>query len=260
MQKQQLLVLGAAAVLFLVLYLGFGTIPSGQKMIDRSRALTASVTSFEALRDKALAALASEQRAEVEVLQQAAEQAAAGTDKALALKKLSGWWYRKGQLAIAGGLAEQVAEIEQADSSWSVAGATFFNGLVAAQDTVTRRFCAERAVHAFESAASLNPDKVEHRVNLALVYGENPRADNPMLAVMMLRELESKHPDNASVYNALGRLALKTGQWERAIQRLEKARSLEPANPNTPCLLARAYEGAGDAAKAGEFQRLCVGQ
>jgi len=98
---------------------------------------------------------------------------------------------------------------------------------------------------------------VEHQVNLALVYAENPPADNPMKAVLLLRDLEKKHPDNASVYNALGRLAIKTGQWERAIERLEKARSLDPKNPNTPCLLSRAYDGAGQADKAAEFAKLC---
>jgi uncharacterized protein HemY len=59
------------------------------------------------------------------------------------------------------------------------------------------------------------------------------------------------------VYNALGRLAIKTNQWQRAIERLEKSWSLDKKNPNTPCLLAKAYEGAGNIAKATEFATLC---
>ena len=98
---------------------------------------------------------------------------------------------------------------------------------------------------------------MEHRVNLALVYAENPSADDPMKAVMMLRDLEKRHPENASVYNALGRLAIKTGQWSRAVERLEKAWSIDRTNPNTPCLLSRAYEELGNADKASEFAKLC---
>jgi Flp pilus assembly protein TadD len=139
-----------------------------------------------------------------------------------------------------------------------VAGGTYFNGIAAAQDNaLIRTYCADRAVKAFENAASLAPDQPDYRVNLALVYAENPPPDNPMKAVLMLRDLESKYPSAPSVYNALGRLAIKTAQWERAIERLEKARSLDPSNPNTPCLLAKAYEGAGNTAQAAEMARLC---
>ena len=177
--------------------------------------------------------------------------------KVAALKRLSGYWYRAQQLAVAGGLAEQVAEVENTDSAWSVAGGTFFNGLVGAQDPKVRAYCAEHAVKAFESAASLNPANVAHRVNLALVYSENPPPDNPMQAVLMLRDLVNKHPDDPVVYNALGRLAIKTGQWQRAIERLEKSWTLDKSNPNTPCLLAKAYEGAGQMDKMADFAKLC---
>ena len=158
---------------------------------------------------------------------------------------------------VAGAMAEEVALLENADTAWSVAGALFFDALNKATDPVKRAYCADHAVKSFENAASLKPENVEHRVNLALVYAENPPPDNPMKAVLMLRDLESKHPDQAVVYNALGRLAIKTGQWQRAVERLEKSWSLDKSNSNTPCLLAKAYEGAGDAQKTETFAKLC---
>jgi predicted Zn-dependent protease len=100
-------------------------------------------------------------------------------------------------------------------------------------------------------------ESVENQVAKALGYAENPPPDNPMKAVLMLRDLEAKHPDNPAVYNALGRLAIKTGQWQKAIDRLEKAWSLDKNNPTTPCLLQQAYEGAGQPEKSSEFARLC---
>jgi uncharacterized protein HemY len=78
-----------------------------------------------------------------------------------------------------------------------------------------------------------------------------------MQAVLMLRDLEAKHPESPSVYNALGRLAIKTGQWQKAIERLEKSWSLDNRNLNTPCLLARAYDGVGNATKATEWAERC---
>ena len=260
MNKAQLVTVIAATALFLGLYFGFDTKPDKQKTIEVSRSLQGESTSFETLLEDARGLLSAAQATQVGELEKQLDASNDEAQRIKLLKSLSGLWYGFGQVPIAGGLAEQVAELENADSSWSVAGGTFFNGLLAAKDPKVRQYCASHAVKAFESAASLAPDKVEHRVNLALVWAENPPPDNPMQAVLMLRELESKHPENASVYNALGRLAIKTGQWQRATERLEKAWSLDKNNPNTPCLLAQAYEGAGNIAKATEYAALCKGK
>ncbi|MBL7776194.1 MAG: tetratricopeptide repeat protein, partial [Saprospiraceae bacterium] len=231
--------------------------PADQKTLDQSRSIKGESASLEVLEADARAHLDAGQQARLQELEQQISAATSDTARTSALKQLSGWWYAQGQRAIAGGLAEQVAELENTAAAWSVAGATFFQALQGEQDKARRDFCAGRAIRAFESAVSLQPEQVEHRVNLALVYAENPPADNPMKAVLLLRELEQKHPESPAVYNALGRLAIKTGQWEKAIQRLEKAWSIDPQNPNTPCLLAMAYEGAGQAEKAAEFAGRC---
>lgn len=255
-RAQYLAILGASA-LFLALYFGFDTKTDKQKTAEKSRALTAERFSFESLLSGAKAQLSAEQSAEVTDLEQNVEKAVSDEEKIARLKQLSGLWYQFGQIPVAGGIAEQIAEMENADSSWSVAGAIFYEGLASLHDPDIRGYCADHAVKAFESAASLAPAKAEHRVNLALVYAENPPPDNPMKAVLMLRELEAKYPESPAVYNALGRLAIKTGQWQRAIERLEKAWSLDKTNPNTPCLLAKAYEGAGNTEKATGFANLC---
>lgn len=257
MNKAQYLALLAALAVFLALYLGFDTKPPAQKAVERSRTIQAESTSFATLLDAAMAGMESGQLSGFQTLKQQLEQVSSDTAKVSALKQLSSWWYAQGNLPVAGGYAEQVAELENADTAWSVAGATFYLALTNTQDAQLRQYCASHAVKAFESAISLNPERVEHRVNLALIYAENPPPDNPMQAVLMLRELEQKYPENASVYNALGRLAIKTGQWARAVERLEKSWSLDKTNPFTPCLLAKAYQGAGQTDKAGEFAALC---
>ncbi|MFN0035273.1 MAG: hypothetical protein ACKVUS_09405 [Saprospiraceae bacterium] len=261
MNKTHILTIFAALTLFFGLYFGFDTTPDKRKKtIEPTRSVQAESINLETLLEDATTHLSAAQAAQVAEIENKIKATTDDAQRANLFKTLSGLWYGFGQLPLAGGFAEQVAELENADSSWSVAGASFFNGLLAAKDPSVRQYCADHAVKAFENAASLAPEKVEHRVNLALVWAENPPPNNPMQAVMMLRELEGKHPENASVYNALGRLAIKTGQWERATQRLEKAWSLDKNNPNTPCLLAQAYEGAGNTTKATEFAAQCKGK
>ena len=260
MNKSQYLAVFGALALFLGLYFGFDTKTDTQKTAAHSRALQAESTSMESLLEDAKSHLTPAQTAQVNEQEQLLEKAASDAEKVAVMKRLSGLWYDFGQIPVAGGYAEQIAGIENADTSWSVAGATFYNGLVTSQDATIRSYCADHAVKAFESAASLNPDQAEHRVNLALVYAENPPPDNPMQAVLMLRDLEKKYPENPAVFNALGRLAIKTGQWQRAVDRLEKAWSLDKKNQNTPCLLAKAYEGLGNSIKANEFAKICNAQ
>lgn len=260
LKKAQTGALLAAAALFLGLYFGFDTRPGTHQAIDRSRAIQGEQISFESILEKAKAALPQTKSQTLGALEQQLASAGSEGQKTAALKKISAFWYDAGQVAVAGGYAEETAELENADSSWSVAGALFYNGLVNEKEPAIRDFCASHAVKAFESAVSLAPEKVEHQVNLALVWAENPPPDNPMKAVLMLRDLEKKYPENPSVYNALGRLAIKTGQWQRAVDRLEKSWSLNKNNPNTPCLLAKAYEGAGNMEKSTEFATLCKGR
>lgn len=257
MNKPQYIALLAALALFCTLYLGFGTLPADQKKVEQSRTIQMVGVSFDALVDDARAHLDDKQSANLQEIEQQVSSANTDAERANRLKLLSGWWYAEGHPEIAGGVAEQVAELEQTDAAWSVTGATFYGAIAGQQNAKVREYCAIRAVNAFESAISLNPEKIEHRVNLALVYAENPASDDPMKAVKLLRGLEAEHPDNPAVYNALGRLAIKTGQWGRAIERLEKARSLDPENLNTVCLLAKAYNGLGNSAKAAEFEAQC---
>ncbi len=257
MSKAQYLAVGIALALFAGLYWGFGTTPPANKKTESAPMQAVENTGFEQLLSAAKTTLNAGQTAELATDEQALANSGPESEKITHLKALSARWYELGNLPVSAGYAEQVAELEKADTAWSVAGALFFNGLLASQDPSIRDYCGTQAAKSFETAATLNPKQVEHRVNLALVYAENPPPDNPMKAVMMLRDLEKQHPENPAVYNALGRLAIKTGQWERAVERLEKAWALDNQNPNTPCLLARAYEGAGQMDKAAEFAKKC---
>ncbi len=257
MSRVQLVVLLSAVLLFSGLYWGFDTKPPRQRDVERSRALQGESTSPEQILSAATAQLSPDSAAVLSALEQQLQALETDVEKVSLYKALAAFWFRNDAPIASGLAAQQAAELENTDAAWSVAGATYFQALSAEKDPLLRDFCAKRAVKAFESAASLQPEVVEHRVNLALVYAEQPPPDNPMQAVLILRDLEAKYPDAPAVYNALGRLAIKTQQWERAIQRLEKAYSLDPDNPFTPCLLSKAYAGAGQSDKADTFAKRC---
>lgn len=258
MNKGQLILISVTTIVFAVLYLGFDIKPSKHKEIERQRANSFTETDINSLLVDAKSGLSPQALASVKVLEEELQESSADSIKLEAYRQLSSLWYQMENPGIAGYYAERLAELNPKDEeAWSIAGTTFSICLQREQEEKIRSFCTDHAVRSLEKAASLNPDNVQHRVNLALVYAENPPKDTPMKGILMLVELNKQNPDNVLVLTQLGRLAIKTSQFEKAAERLDRAMKLEPNNKNIACLLAQAYEGMGQSVKASEFRQKC---
>lgn len=260
MTKLQWAVIASAIALFLLMYFGCDNKPRDIKALEKSRALVAESTDVNALLQEAKASLSPAQSASILALEARLDEAGADSAGLELLKELSGQWYGLGAPALAGYYAQRVAEARGTEEAWSIAGTTYTICIQRSQDTKIRDFCTGRAVQAFENAISLNPASLAHQVNLALAYSANPPQDDPMKGILMLRNLNQNNPDNVLILNTLGRLSIQTGQYARAIERLERALAIEPGNIDATCLLAQAYEGAGESGKASEFAEKCRAQ
>ncbi len=260
MNRQQIIVVASAVALFFILYFGCDVQSKEQKTFETARTLTGATMDIAALKKEASKALNPAQAAEIESLTQKSDSkdpSPTNRDASTVLKQLSAAWHNAGHDEMAAHYAEKVAELEKTDEAWSIAGANYFLALQKIEDKPLREFCANQAAKAFQNAASLNPTKLDHRINLALCYTENPPQDNPMKGILLLRELDTQNPENIAVNSQLARLAIKTGQFDRAIGRLEKVLTKEPNNPKLVCLLAEAYAGAKNS-KAGEMTQKCA--
>ncbi len=257
MTKLQWAVIAAAIALFFVLYFGCERTPPDIATAAKSRGLSAESTTPEAIKSAAMAELAPAQASNVMALEEQLSEAVPDSMRAEVLKLLSREWYQLQQPALSGYYAQQVAELQNTAESWSIAGTTYSICLQRAEEEKIRDFCTGRAVRAFENAISLEPENVANQVNLALTYTSNPPPDNPMKGVLMLRQLNQEAPDNVLVLNALARLAIQTGQYDKAVERLTAALEVAPDNVKSTCLLAQAYEGQGNAAQAEQYADRC---
>lgn len=173
------------------------------------------------------------------------------------LEKLSGLWYSEfNEPLIAGIYAEKVAEILPIGQRWATAGTTYLAGLQKYREGKERTYCFDHAVRALESAISLNPEEVDYRLYLATCYTDMPPQDNPMKGVVMLMGLREQHPNHIGVLSRLGQLAIRTGQFDKALERLNHAHDLAPDNRRVIALLAQAYKASGDLVKATEYEAL----
>lgn len=248
MTKLQIIVVSLWAFLTLALYFGFETKSLEQIEDLEVRALTGTKVDVNPIVTSAKESLADGDLREIQILEGGVE-SSEGDQKVDFLKQLSGKWYKLRRYLIAGHYAEQIAELEPSGEAWSIAGTTYIQGINSSDDLI-KNGCFQGAVTALENAISLEPENVNHRVNLALAYTENPPQDNPMKGIQILLNLNQKHPENVVVLTTLGRLAMKTGQFDRAAERLQNAIDLEPNHQPAVCLLSDLYQQTADSRAA----------
>ncbi|MEZ4952451.1 MAG: tetratricopeptide repeat protein [Saprospiraceae bacterium] len=257
MNRNQWIVIIAAVALFIAMYFGCETTPDQHKIIEKQRLDNVVSTDISSLLMDAKKDLSPNDESEVLALEMGLNNSSNDSEKSKAYKELSSIWYKLNKPAIAGYYAEQVALIENNEDAWSITGTTFSICVQRETEPKVKSYCTDHAVSALENATSLNPSNLQHAVNLALVYTENPPAETPMKGILMLVELNKQNPENVSVLNQLGRLAIKTGQLDKAVQRLSKAVELEPENPMSNCLLGKAFEEMNEQVAASPYLAKC---
>ena len=247
MNKHQYIAIIVSFIFLMILLFGFEKKPAKQLLIEKSRVENFENTSIDLLLGEALNSVEPSTRLFLEKkIQLAGNVDSANIED---LIDLSGEWYKLGKYAMAGYYAEKIADRKNDEESWSIAGTTYAAGVQSFSNEKEKEFCANRAIKALEKAFSMNPSKLGHKINLAICYADHPPAENPMKGILMLIDINKENPDNVSTLLALGRLAIQTGQYDRAQVRLEKVVELLPENTQAYCYLAEVYKNLGETKK-----------
>lgn len=252
----QMTVIAVSVLLFAVLYFGIRTTPLNRSNVDKTRALRAeSSTDTEKLILSAKAGLTEEQLATITGIETNLPLQLTDSLRAESFKILSKEWNSLNQFAVGGIYAQKVAEIFNTEESWSITGTTFGIGHKKALDEVTKKFCIEQAVTAFNKAIEINPKETQHKINLALIYVES---EQPMQGIGMLRNLSKEQPNNTAVLLALGQLSVRSGQYDKAIERYQQVIEIESNNLRAYYALAQVYQSLGKTQEALEAYSQCL--
>jgi tetratricopeptide (TPR) repeat protein len=258
-KKEQTIYMLGAILLLAGLYFGFDTKPTAQKTLEKSRVLNSQDFDRISVGKAAKETLKKDELEYVEALENQFEYADKDSTRVELLKQLSSFWFQKDQAIAAGIYAKEIAQKEQTAQSWAIAGTTFAAALkkpdLSDKDRVSAR---DQAVDAFEHAISLEPSVVEHRINQALCYIETPDQAQPMKGVQMLLTLATNYPESPLPSYHLARLAVQTGQYEKAETRIEQALKLDPKDGRFACLAIDIYTALNKADKAKPYTALCA--
>lgn len=144
----------------------------------------------------------------------------------------------------------EAAKLENSEKSLTFAAHLMESRLVDEGSPALLTWLATNAKVLFEKALELNPANDSSKIGLGACYIFGNISDNPMQGILPIREIAEKNPGNVYAQKILALGGLKTGQYDKAIERLNIVLQKEPGNMEIIFRLAEAYERKGDKAAA----------
>jgi len=144
----------------------------------------------------------------------------------------------------------QTAKLENSEKSLTFAAHLFLNNLKTETDPPMQNWLASNAKDLFEQALKVNPDNDSSKVGLGACFIFGNISENPMEGIAAVREVVQRNPDNLFGQMILGLGGVKSGQFDRAIERFTIVADKQPDNLEAILNLAEAYDQKGDKANA----------
>jgi len=158
-------------------------------------------------------------------------------------------WQEHRQLPVAAWYYAQAAKLENSEKKLNFAGQFFLQLMQHAGDTHgMQAWEAQQAIDCFQRSLQINPDNDTAKLALAAGYIEG--TGETMEGVQVLLGITRKQPGHIPANLMLGRLAIQSGQLDKAIARYETVLQQEPENTEALYFLAEAYKGKGNKEKA----------
>lgn len=172
--------------------------------------------------------------------------------------ELTAFYHQRGESVVEAYYTELAARKMNNVAQMEHAGDLFEATSAISNSEEMKTFLINKAVAAYETALASDTTNLPLKMKLAGTYIE--QGTNPMQGIGILLDIVKKDPNNADAQLMLGKFAMMSGQFEKAIQRLEKVIYLRPRSNDVLFLLAIAHENNGNKQKALELLEQCKKQ
>jgi tetratricopeptide (TPR) repeat protein len=144
----------------------------------------------------------------------------------------------------------EAARLENSEKSLTFAARLFLGNLQNDENAQRRQWKALQAKELFERSLKINPDNDSAKVGLGACFLFGGISATPMEGIQKIREVTEKDSTNIYAQMMLVQGSLISGQYDKAINRLNLVNRLEPANVEAIFLLADLYDRTGDKTNA----------
>jgi len=238
MSKAQIIAIIGAIGLFVLLLFANTKAPKKEK-VETAEASTD--VSMETIADEATSSLTAEPKARVAEFKKGFDHAT--NDQKLGfLDSLTKTWDGLKRPDVAAYYAEQKAVIDSKAALWEKAGERYYNAVrFAKEDKRTPLY--KNAMRCFEKVLSMDSTNLDAKTNLGACYVEG--SQDPMKGIGLLRSVVEVDPNNINAQLNLAFFSVKSGQFEKAIDRFNKVLTIKPDYLEAYLFLADAYERTG---------------
>jgi tetratricopeptide (TPR) repeat protein len=241
--RTQLLVLIGAIALTAILY--FAPQKTKQKETGKTEEKAEASYSFETLLSSAKSGL---KRQELEPINKIESGLGKNQPDSALLDSLGKQWDKLEQPVISSHYFELIALQKPGEKTWLNAAYRFFDASAMTEDSVLRSMMTNKAIASYNNVLQFNPDNLDAKTDLGVCYAQGTR--EPMKGIMLLREVVTKNPNHENAQFNLGVLSVKSGQYEKAIERFQKVLEINPTRKEMYYMIGKSYMLAGNKEKA----------
>ncbi len=148
----------------------------------------------------------------------------------------------------------EAAKLDKSEKNLTFAAQLILGNLRGEQDEAKLNWKAEQAIALFEKAIELNPNNDDLKVGLGSCYvfgkGRFGKPEETMKGIQQLLAVVRKDSANMKAQMMLGVGGYVSGQYDKAIERLQKVVTAQPDNLEAIAFLADAYAAKGDKTEA----------
>ncbi|HET8827725.1 MAG TPA: tetratricopeptide repeat protein [Pelobium sp.] len=184
--------------------------------------------------------------ADIEKLEEQAK-TAEGDNKIELKKQIAVKWDDVNQPAAAAFLYEEVAKAQPNYKNWLITGDRFTEGYQNFRDTALTLGLVTKAINAYNKALEFDPNSLDAKTGLGVAYVSGTQ--NPMQGIQLLLAVVKEDPQNEKANMNLGMFSMKSGQFQKAVDRFKTVIDVRPT-PEAWFYLGTSYENLGQKAEA----------
>jgi tetratricopeptide (TPR) repeat protein len=152
----------------------------------------------------------------------------------------------------------EAARLENSEKTLTFAARLFLENLQNDEIAQRRQWKALQAKDLFERSLLINPGNDSAKVGLGATYLFGEISTTPMEGILKIREVAEKDSTNLYAQMILAKGSLISGQYDKAITRLETINRIKPGELDVLLLLAEVNERMGNKKKAIEWYGLSL--
>jgi len=250
-KKQQIILLSGGIVITALLFFLGNTVPPASTTPMQESGNKATVITTASLLDSAKKNLTDNQSSYVTELENSVVRGNVKDQKIGIYNQLGHYWQDSlGHPEIAAYYFGEEAKLENSEKNLNFAARLFLTQLMAETNPAMQFWLGTNAKALFDQSLQINPNSDSVKIEIGACYLFGNISSTPMEGILKIMEVANRDSGNMYAQLMLGLGGIKSGQYDKAIERLETVIKNEPGNLQAIFNLAETFERKGDKASA----------